>query len=130
MTRYQLVLIVMGALLGSSVGSFAGVVVWRIPRHQSLLRPPSYCAACGDLIPAWANMPILAWPLLRGRCHQCGAHIGVTSWLLEMWCGGVTAAALALVGLDRWWVWPMILAAWVVPTAILIMVENRRVTIN
>jgi leader peptidase (prepilin peptidase)/N-methyltransferase len=62
-------------LLGLVVGSFANVCVYRLPRRQSIVSPPSRCPSCGALIRARDNVPILSWLLLRGRCRSCRAPI-------------------------------------------------------
>lgn len=62
---------------GSLWGSFLNVVIWRLPRGQSLVHPPSHCPACNASIRPWDNVPILAWLWLRGRCRDCGVSI---SW--------------------------------------------------
>jgi leader peptidase (prepilin peptidase)/N-methyltransferase len=62
-------------LLGLVVGSFANVCVYRLPRRQSIVSPPSRCPACGALIRARDNVPVLSWLLLRGRCRSCRAPI-------------------------------------------------------
>jgi len=64
-------------LLGLVVGSFANVCIHRLPLGQSVVSPPSRCPACGTLIRAYDNLPVLAWLLLRGRCRSCRAPI---SW--------------------------------------------------
>lgn len=63
--------------MGAIVGSFLNVVVWRLPRGQSLNTPPSTCPKCGHRIMPWENIPILSWLFLRGRCSQC--HLPI-SW--------------------------------------------------
>ncbi len=73
----------MAAALGSIVGSFLNVVIYRAPRGESILRPRSRCPACGDPIPAWANIPILSWLVLRGHCRHCGAAISLRYPLVE-----------------------------------------------
>lgn len=62
-------------LLGLVVGSFANVCVHRLPRRQSVVSPPSRCPACGALIRARDNVPVLSWLLLRGHCRSCRAPI-------------------------------------------------------
>jgi len=62
-------------LLGLVVGSFANVCVYRLPRRQSIVSPPSRCPSCGALIRARDNVPVLSWLLLRGRCRSCRAPI-------------------------------------------------------
>ena len=71
-------------ILGASVGSFANVVAWRLPRDISLASPRSYCESCERAIPYWANIPILAYLGLRGRCLMCGAAIPFRHFLGEL----------------------------------------------
>jgi leader peptidase (prepilin peptidase)/N-methyltransferase len=60
-------------LLGLIVGSFANVCIYRLPRRESVVAPPSRCPACGAPIRARDNVPVLSWLLLRGRCRACRA---------------------------------------------------------
>jgi len=60
---------------GAVWGSFVNVVVWRVPRGESLVRPGSHCPACGKPIGALDNVPILSWLVLGGRARCCGARI-------------------------------------------------------
>jgi len=62
-------------LFGLAVGSFANVVVYRLPLERSLSHPRSQCPRCGAPIRAWQNVPVLSWLLLRGRCAACRAPI-------------------------------------------------------
>jgi leader peptidase (prepilin peptidase)/N-methyltransferase len=64
-------------LLGLLVGSFLNVVIHRLPRGESLTRPASRCPSCGAPIRPYDNVPVVSWLLLRGRCRNCGAAIGV-----------------------------------------------------
>ena len=83
------------ALVGAVVGSFLNVVIHRLPRGESIVRPGSHCPACGRAIRPWNNVPVLAWLWLRGRCSECGARIPVRYPLVEV----VTAALFAGVAL-------------------------------
>jgi leader peptidase (prepilin peptidase)/N-methyltransferase len=58
-------------VLGACVGSFLNVVVWRLPRGESLVTPPSHCPKCEKLLPWYDNIPILGWIKLGGRCRFC-----------------------------------------------------------
>ena len=71
-------------LLGASVGSFACVVGYRLPRDLSIVSPRSFCERCERAIPWWANIPILAYLGLRGRCVMCGAPILFRHFLAEI----------------------------------------------
>jgi leader peptidase (prepilin peptidase)/N-methyltransferase len=70
-------------LLGASVGSFVCVVAYRLPRDLSIVTPRSFCESCERAIPWWANIPILAYLGLRGRCVMCGAPIPFRHFLAE-----------------------------------------------
>ena len=96
-----------GAVIGLLVGSFLNVVVWRVPRGESIVRPPSACPGCGAAIRSRDNIPVLSWAVLHGRCRDCSAPISRRYPLVEMvtgvlfalvvWHFGVTWAALAFL---------------------------------
>jgi len=79
------------ALLGALVGSFLNVVIHRLPRGESIVRPGSRCPSCGRAIRPFDNVPVLAWLWLRGRCRHCGARISARYPLVE----ALTAALFA-----------------------------------
>lgn len=57
--------------LGLLIGSFLNVVIWRVPRHESIVRPASHCPGCSAPIRPLDNVPVISWVLLRGRCRDC-----------------------------------------------------------
>lgn len=59
------------AVFGACIGSFLNVVIYRLPKHESIVTPGSHCA-CGAPIAWHDNIPILSWFLLRGRARCCG----------------------------------------------------------
>lgn len=63
------------ATFGAVIGSFLNVVIWRVPRGESIVQPPSACPTCGARIRARDNIPVLSWLLLRGRCRDCSEPI-------------------------------------------------------
>jgi leader peptidase (prepilin peptidase)/N-methyltransferase len=63
------------AFAGLLVGSFLNVVVWRLPRGESLVRPASRCPSCETPIRPYENVPVLSWLFLRGRCRTCSVPI-------------------------------------------------------
>lgn len=85
-------------LLGLVVGSFLNVVVYRVPRGESVVRPPSHCPRCGSLVRARHNVPVLGWVLLRGRCADCRLPISVRYPLVELATGLLFAAVALRVG--------------------------------
>lgn len=81
-------------LLGLVFGSFLTVVVHRVPRGESIVRPRSRCPSCGTPIRTVDNIPVLSWLVLRGRCHACAARISPVYPLIELATGGVFAAVV------------------------------------
>ena len=71
----MLALCVLTAALGLAVGSFLNVVIWRVPRGESVVRPPSHCPTCGATVRPRDNVPVVSWLLLRGRCRHCSQRI-------------------------------------------------------
>ena len=84
-------------LLGLLVGSFLNVVIYRLPRGESLVRPASRCPGCGAPVKPYDNIPVVSWLILRGRCRNCGAGISARYPLVEL----LTAAAFAGTALTR-----------------------------
>lgn len=71
-------------LFGSIVGSFLNVCIWRIPRNESIIRPPSHCPKCGKTILWYDNIPFLSYILLKGHCRYCKTKIPFTYFLVEL----------------------------------------------
>jgi len=79
--------IVVAGLFGLLIGSFLNVVIYRLPRGQSLVTPPSTCPGCGSRIRPIDNIPVLSWILLGGKCHKCGAPISIQYPIVELATG-------------------------------------------
>src|SRR5450755_4561630 len=79
--------------LGLAFGSFLNVVIYRLPRGESLSYPGSRCPGCGQPIRAFDNIPVLGWLLLRGRARCCKIWISVRYPLIEA-LGGLLAWAI------------------------------------
>ena len=91
-------LVVACAVLGLLVGSFLNVVVWRVPRGESVVSPPSACPGCGHAIRPRDNVPVVSWLVLRGRCRDCGATISARYPLVELATGALFALTAWRVG--------------------------------
>lgn len=81
--------------VGLLVGSFLNVVIWRVPRGESVVSPRSRCPQCGHEIRGRDNVPIISWLLLRARCRDCGTHVSARYPLVEFVTG-------VLFGLLAW----------------------------
>lgn len=82
-------------VLGTLIGSFLNVVVYRVPRGASIVSPPSACGSCGHEVRGYDNIPVVSWLVLRGRCRDCAAPISARYPLVEL------GAAIAF-GLVAW----------------------------
>ncbi|HZM04561.1 MAG TPA: prepilin peptidase [Candidatus Saccharimonadales bacterium] len=85
-------------VFGCVVGSFLNVCIYRMPRNESIVHPPSHCPHCGYAIPWYLNIPLVTWLWLRGRCANCGAPISVRYFLVELLTGIMFAACWICFG--------------------------------
>jgi leader peptidase (prepilin peptidase)/N-methyltransferase len=90
-------------VLGLAVGSFLNVVIYRVPRDESLVRPGSHCPHCGSEVRNRHNVPVLGWLLLRGRCADCRAPISARYPLVEAGTAALFVAVAARFG----WSWEL-----------------------
>ena len=79
-------------LYGLVIGSFLNVVIWRVPRQESIVKPPSHCPACDVKIANRDNVPVVSWLLLRRRCRNCGIPISARYPFVELLTGVLFAA--------------------------------------
>ena len=93
--------------MGACIASFLNVVIWRVPRGESIVRPASHCPKCNAAIKWYQNIPILSWLALLGRCAKCRAPISPRYILVET-LGGILFLA-AFLQFEIWapvmWVW-------------------------
>jgi leader peptidase (prepilin peptidase)/N-methyltransferase len=88
-----LFLIVFAVALGLILGSFLNVVIYRLPRGESIAFPGSHCPQCGQPIKPRDNVPVLSYLLLGGRARCCKAPISPRYPLVEA-IGGLLAWAV------------------------------------
>lgn len=127
---------------GTLWGSFANVVIHRVPLGLSVLRPRSRCPGCQTPIAGYDNVPVLSYLILRGRCRHCGEPFslrylivellaGVLSFALYMKIVHVTLMAGGGVAVAQWLLWFSFglallvityidLDAWIIPDAIVL----------
>jgi leader peptidase (prepilin peptidase) / N-methyltransferase len=91
-------LIALCAVFGLAIGSFLNVVIYRVPKNESIVSPRSSCPACGALIRERDNIPVLSWLLLRGHCRDCQTAISARYPLVELACAGLFAGTAARFG--------------------------------
>ena len=96
------VVLVFSFLVGLVLGSFANVVIARVPKGESIVSPGSHCPSCGTPVRTYDNLPVVSWIVLRGKCRDCGWPIPARYVLVELAGGilglGIGAIALAVLG--------------------------------
>ncbi len=98
--EYSLIIGVLVFVLGLAFGSFGNVVIWRLPRGESLSYPASHCPECDGPIAWYDNVPVASWLILRGRCRSCSAPIPVRYPAVELTSGLLWLLAWAQFGLS------------------------------
>ncbi len=81
---------------GCCVGSFLNVVIYRLPRDKSLVRPGSACPACGRHIRFYDNIPLVSWVVLGAKCRYCKAPISPRYFIIELLTGVVFVGLFVL----------------------------------
>jgi leader peptidase (prepilin peptidase)/N-methyltransferase len=87
-------------LFGLAIGSFLNVVIYRVPLHESIVKPRSACPLCHTPILERDNIPVLSWLLLRGKCRSCRGPISARYPLVELLCAGLFAGVAAREGFN------------------------------
>ena len=95
------------AVLGLAIGSFLNVVIYRVPRGQSIVAPPSACPHCATPIAVRDNIPLVSWLMLKGHCRVCHAPISARYPLVEILTAAVFASVAARFGAN--WALPAFL---------------------
>jgi len=88
-------------IFGTIIGSFLNVLIYRLPRGKSPLKPAfSFCPSCGSSIRWYDNIPLLSYLILRGKCRNCGSKISFRYFLVELITGLASVASYLKTGLS------------------------------
>jgi leader peptidase (prepilin peptidase) / N-methyltransferase len=90
--------IVFALLFGLALGSFLNVCISRLPRHRSIVQPPSHCPSCRAPIAVRDNIPLLSFVLLRGHCRNCRKSIGWRYPFVETAVAALTVGSILFAG--------------------------------
>lgn len=96
----SLLVIVFAFAAGALLGSFLNVVIYRLPRRESIVWPGSRCPSCGEPIVWYDNIPLLSFIILGGKCRRCGTKISRRYPATEGVVACMTAGAVAIHGLS------------------------------
>ncbi len=97
----ELPLVLMLFILGSAIGSFLNVVIYRVPKKMSIVRPGSHCFSCKKKIRFSDNIPILGYFLLKGKCRSCGEPFPSRYAFVELITGILTVVVYLIFGLNE-----------------------------
>ncbi len=78
------VYLVSAILFGAVIGSYLNSVIYRLPQRGKTFDPRSICPSCGARIPAYLNLPILSWLILRGKTKCCQKPLSIRYPLVEI----------------------------------------------
>jgi leader peptidase (prepilin peptidase)/N-methyltransferase len=78
---------ILAFVLGAAFGSFANVVIYRVPQGLSIVKPGSRCPRCETPIPFYDNIPVLSYLWLRGRCRSCKERFSSRYLVVELLSG-------------------------------------------
>ena len=74
-------------VLGTCIGSFLNVIVYRFPQNISIIKPRSFCPKCKNKLTWKENIPIISWLIQRGKCINCNVIISIKYPLIELLTG-------------------------------------------
>ena len=86
-------------ILGACVGSFLNVCIYRLPKNESIVNPPSHCPKCNKLIAWYDNIPFISYIILGAKCRHCKTRITFRYFLVELLTAIVFAALYGQFGL-------------------------------
>lgn len=76
-------------VLGLLIGSFLNVVIYRVPRGESIVTPGSHCPVCGHFLQPWELIPVLSFLIQKGSCVKCHERIAWRYPGVEILTGGL-----------------------------------------
>lgn len=107
-------------IFGTMIGSFLNVVIYRIPKGESIVFPASKCQSCQTPLKWWHNIPLFSWLFLRGKCYFCKEKISAQYPMVELLTGIIFMALYFKLGLV--WYLPFVAATFAALLA-LVMID-------
>jgi leader peptidase (prepilin peptidase)/N-methyltransferase len=87
-------------IIGICIGSFLNVVIYRIPKGESIVFPSSKCQSCQSPLKWYHNIPIFSWLFLKGKCGFCASPISKQYPMIEFLTGIIFVAIFWKMGLS------------------------------
>lgn len=101
-------------VIGLILGSFFNVCIWRIPRKESIVKPPSHCPSCDNLIKWYDNIPVISFVFLRGKCRKCGHKISIRYPIVELLTGILFCLCFLQFGLHLFTLYALVLVSFLI----------------
>jgi len=89
----RVVAIVM-AWFGLLLGSFATVVIHRLPENEQIVKGRSHCSTCKKTLSFIDLIPLVSWLMFRGRCRHCRAQVSFIYPLTELAAASIASIAV------------------------------------
>lgn len=119
--------IALATIVGLTIGSFLNVVIYRLPRGESVVHPRSRCPNCDNQLSGIENVPVFSWLALRGKCRNCSEPISPRYPLVELATGVLYGGVVAIA----WEDWAQLAIGLILVTALLpialIDLEHKRI---
>ena len=96
----EIIFLAFASALGLASGSFCNVLIYRLPRGESIAFPASHCPTCNAPIPWYLNVPLLSWVVLMGRCKACKSRISVRYPIVELLNGALFFSSALVWGMS------------------------------
>ncbi len=109
-------------IFGAMIGSFLNVVIYRIPKGESIVFPSSKCQSCQTPLKWYHNIPIFSWLFLGGKCAFCKEAIAKQYPMVEFITGIIFVALFFKLGLV--WYLPFVAASFAALFA-LVMIDFK-----
>lgn len=112
-------------LLGTCIGSFLNVCIFRLPLNESIIFPSSHCPNCNNKLRPYDNIPLMSFFLLRGKCRFCRTKISWQYPLIELTTGLLFALAAIRFGVQ----WNTLIALVLISASLVISVIDLKIQI-
>ena len=96
----NIILLIFSFILGTCLGSFANVCIYRLPKGRSIIWPPSFCPKCNHKIFWYDNLPLISFLLLKGKCRFCQKKIASRYFIVEFLTGALTLSLFLRFGIS------------------------------
>lgn len=94
----EIFFLVLFFVFGALLGSFGNVVIYRLPKEESVVKPGSHCYSCKTPVKWYDNIPIFSWFILRGKCRHCGAPFSFRYAFVELLMASLFALSYYYLG--------------------------------